>query len=79
MKKSELIKQELEQVTKLYCLELNLKEKVIDAYKRSLQRIEKGEDEDREINEQVYNDFREQAYDNYYLSGYGIRKEQNNG
>lgn len=80
MKKSELIEQELEQVQKLYCLELKLKETVIDYYERQLRRLRQGEDEDREINAEAYNDFIDQGYKILYLNGFRIKvKEAGNG
>ena len=79
MKKSELIEQELEQVEKLYCLELKLKEAVIDYYQRQLRRLQQGEDEDRKINAEAYNDFINRGYQVLYCNGYRIRiKEDGN-
>ena len=79
MKKSELIEQELEQVEKLYCLELKIKEAVIDYYQRQLRRLQQGEDEDRKINAEVYNDFINRGYQVLYCNGYRIRiKEDEN-
>lgn len=77
MKKSELIEQELEQVEKLYCLELKLKETVIDYYERQLRRIKQGEDEDREINAEAYNDFINRGCKVLYCNGYRIRIKEN--